>query len=109
MGKKPVSSSLDVVLRSHDAAVVIAAERVVVSWADKAGVLAKVEAPTREHGKVRIHSNEHPMGEDFRGKIHVRRIRLRGVTEAIVEDARNLLLPLAVETTLRQVEGAVEA
>lgn len=103
MSKVTPTPKIEVLLRCHDAAVVIAAERAVVTWADRAGVLEKVAAPTSEHGSQRIFSNERPLGEDFRGKIHVRRVLLRNLTDDTMEQARNLLLPLSVEASLQQV------
>jgi hypothetical protein len=81
---------------------VIAAERAVVIWADKAGVLDKVAPPGHERGSIRILSNEHPMGEQFNGKVHIRRVWLHNLTDEIVEEAKGLLLPLSVEASLLQ-------
>jgi hypothetical protein len=103
MPKAPPQPKVEVLLRCHDAAVVIAAERTVVTWASQAGVLEKVAAPKSERGTLRIFSNECPLGEDFKGKVHVRRVLLRNLTEDTMEQARSLLLPLSVEASLQQV------
>lgn len=94
---------LDLTLRCPDPALVIVAARTVIEWADGVGILEKVSPPASERGEMLVYNTTYPEGTVFRGKIHRRVVRLQNMNSDIVNEARNLSLPLSVDVQLSQV------